>query len=115
MEFAGIMFHGPFQAELMDGAEGLAAAAVWQLAQELHDRQAKRFGQGGGSFLLGLQKREPPTVFFVFVSYGKGGGFPFGLLGTCAVHRQKQHITATNPSIPYTLRQGGLLKPLDQE
>ena len=28
------------QAELMDGAEGLAAAAVWQLASELHDRQA---------------------------------------------------------------------------
>ena len=23
----------------MDGAEGLAAAAVWQLAQELHERQ----------------------------------------------------------------------------
>ena len=25
----------------MDGAEGLAAAAVWQLAQELHERQVK--------------------------------------------------------------------------
>ena len=29
----------------MDGAEGLAAAAVWQLASELHERQA---GGGGG-------------------------------------------------------------------
>jgi hypothetical protein len=25
----------------MDGAEGLAAAAVWQLAQELHERQVE--------------------------------------------------------------------------
>ena len=25
----------------MDGAEGLAAAAVWQLASELHERQAR--------------------------------------------------------------------------
>ena len=29
------------KADLMDGAEGLAAAAVWQLASELHERQAR--------------------------------------------------------------------------
>ena len=28
----------------MDGAEGLAAAAVWQLASELHERQVRWAG-----------------------------------------------------------------------
>lgn len=49
----------------MDGAEGLAAAAVWQLAQELHERQELFFffffevfvrgGDGEGWFLWGPQ------------------------------------------------------------
>ena len=51
------------QADLMDGAEGLAAAAVWQLAQELHERQELFFflevfvrgGDGEGCFLWGPQ------------------------------------------------------------
>ncbi|CAJ1373862.1 unnamed protein product [Effrenium voratum] len=45
------------QAELMDGAEGLAAAAVWQLAQELHDRQANHRANGavGYTYHMRLQ------------------------------------------------------------
>ncbi|CAE7666697.1 cwf19l2 [Symbiodinium pilosum] len=45
------------QAELMDGAEGLAAAAVWQLASELHDRQASHRANGavGYTYHMRLQ------------------------------------------------------------
>lgn len=48
---------GGAQAELMDGAEGLAAAAVWQLSQELHERQANHRSNGavGYSYHMRLQ------------------------------------------------------------
>lgn len=45
------------QAELMDGGEGLAAAAVWQLAHELHERQANHRTNGavGYTYHMRLQ------------------------------------------------------------
>eukprot|EP00434_Breviolum_minutum_P038655 symbB.v1.2.034296.t1/scaffold4400.1/size40136/1 len=45
------------KADLMDGAEGLAAAAVWQLAQELHERQANHRTNGavGYTYHMRLQ------------------------------------------------------------
>lgn len=48
---------GGGQADLMDGAEGLAAAAVWQLAQELHERQANHRTNGavGYTYHMRLQ------------------------------------------------------------
>ncbi|OLP89248.1 CWF19-like protein 2 [Symbiodinium microadriaticum] len=48
---------GGAQADLMDGAEGLAAAAVWQLASELHERQASHRANGavGYTYHMRLQ------------------------------------------------------------
>ncbi|CAE7615584.1 KIN7M [Symbiodinium natans] len=45
------------QGDLMDGAEGLAAASVWQLASELHERQVSHRANGavGYTFHMRLQ------------------------------------------------------------
>ena len=44
------------QAELMDGAEGLAAATVWQLSQELQERQANHRSNGAVGYSYHMRR-----------------------------------------------------------